>query len=404
MVDTNRGANILSAISGLAPLVLGSGDSTISSSATKKGGKRGTQALIDLLNSDIANPNKAGDTVKAAQKNAIELLLQAGVPQIGAAERGSGIYNSSQTRQAMDQLLGQTAAAAAKLEVDQANTSAALQGNTAAKLADLTSKTTQSQTTNQAPTIDPIYSALALAAGIGWANKDSIMGIFSDEPGKPKRLSNDSFAPTAGSDFLGTTISAPATSLFESLMGGFTTDVAAGLHGKAYDPVTGQFSSGDWDDFTDVLTNVGVNTGVNALISSIFGGSSGGGGSTGGDDSGGISFGTVICTALYKQGLLDAATLADDRLFGQAVLALQPGFYYWYKKHATPISKFLIKNKWACYIIYPLVRAWSDQMQFLLGTKDKPNKLGDMILSTGYAIYKKTSGANSDEHTRLINE
>ena len=112
-LPTNAGASMLDAISGLVPLLVGSGKTTKSGSSTTKSTSTANPAAIQALTQLLTQGT--GANVKGAQQNAINLMLQQGVPSIGANERGTGIYNASQTQQAMSQLLGQTAAASAQI-------------------------------------------------------------------------------------------------------------------------------------------------------------------------------------------------------------------------------------------------------------------------------------------------
>lgn len=295
---TNRGANILDAITQLTPLLAGSGTTKASTTQAKSGNTTAINALVNLLSSDVANPAAAGSVVKGAQKNAIELMLQRGVPQIASAERGSGIFNSSQTQQAISQLEGQTAAAAAQLEVDQANKAAQTTTQASEALNQATGTTTTAVNQKTAPVIDPVMSALGLGGmflGSQLFKKGGLLD-FSSDTGLGGAQQTSDFTPVT-----------KTPDLLSSLdLSGFTNSVVSGLKNATFDSVTGTQNTGGVDDLLGAIGSVATSSifsGLSNIFSGIFGGggssaSQSGIGGTSGDT--GTTFGCFITTAVCE--------------------------------------------------------------------------------------------------------
>lgn len=341
---TDRTSGALNAITSLAPLLLGTGTTTTKTSGTKSASASpdALAALRSLLGSDAANPNAAASLTQGAQANAIKLMLQAGIPSIGSAERGSGIYNSSQTAQATSQLEGQTAAAAAKLQLDQTNTAANLQGNTADALAKATGSVSTSDTVaaKTAPVVNPLLSMLGLGAGVlasnlfgGSGNKRSnnsgssdtggtgVAGSIIDGGGNISDSIANAFNSSSYGNFTPATSGSNASPLDSALSsfssGDFAKTLLSGLQGDSNSNSgsgTGGSGGGSLGELGTALEGAAASTGLNALLSGIgsfFTGSSSGGDSNSG---GGCFITTAVCKELQlADDCYELVTLRDFR-------------------------------------------------------------------------------------------
>jgi hypothetical protein len=133
----------------------------------------------------------------------------------------------------------------------------------------------------------------------------------------------------------------------------------------------------------------------------ISGSSSGGGG---GDNCG---CGSIICTKLYELGLLDEETYKADQEFGEYLRLHDPDTYWGYIKWAsivvdwmsgnTPDVMFWIKDlekrrakelELTLKITHRIATPWAQHMQFLMGKREKDNKVGKLIMNVGKPISK----------------
>jgi hypothetical protein len=351
-----RVPGILDALTQLTPLFLGSGKTTGSATKSTQGNSSALAALTNLLTTDALNPSKASSMTSAAQKNAINLMLQQGVPQIAGAERGSGIYNSSQTAQAMSQLEGQTAAAAAKLELDQANTAAQNQTQAATSLGQMSSTITANETSKTAPVIDPVMAALGLG-GMMLGNsllkgKNGIIGDVSALFGSGGQSNTPDFTPVTKPFDLGSMLD----------IGGFTktfaTDIAGAAKNATYDPVTGGQNTGGGKDVVGALSSVASSTlldTVGSFIGGLFGGgSSGSSGSSGGGEA--TTYGSVLCTLMHELGYISDATYAADSRLGERLKVSRPKLIKWYHSWAVPLVAYMRQLSWKATVLISVLR------------------------------------------------
>lgn len=90
--------------------------------------------------------------------------------------------------------------------------------------------------------------------------------------------------------------------------------------------------------------------------------------------------GTVICTELYRQGLMSKEIYQKDQAYGEHFIANDPEVYYGYALWATPIAKGMAKSKLLTNIMKPFALAWANQMA------GNNNNLGRAILWIGVPI------------------
>lgn len=365
-LPTNSGSSMLSAIPQLLQLFVGTGKTTSGGSTTtsKNGNPNAIASLVSLLGSNAANPDAAGQVTNDATANAIKLMLQAGVPSIGSAERSSGVYNSSMTKDSMAQLEGQTAAAASKIQLDQMNQAAATRTSAASALNEMTGTTTQasSGTSKQAGAIDPMMGILALGG---------LMGANALFGGKKSGSQGQVGASINAVPDTNVPITTPnVNSIFDSL--GFTGQFANDIAGALKSSTTGPDGSAQTGGLKD-LTNAGIAVGENNLLGLIGSGLSGAGdylntaigGAIGASD-GKVS---VICTRMHELGYMSDTTHLIDELYGAYVSKEKPALMRWYHSWAIPfVATCLHGETWVSRVLIqacrPLVSIWSAWMKY----------------------------------------
>ena len=354
-LPTNSGSSILSAIPSLVQLFVGSGKQTGTKTSTsaKSTSSASTNALTSILGQAAPNTN-------AAVQNAIDLMFRDSMPSIGSAERRSGIFNSSATRENVNQVGATAAAKAAEIELAQQNKSTDQKIQAAGTLGQLTGTDTQTQsgTEQTGAAIDPLMAALSLGS-LMIGNK-----LF-------KGFGSDSSAPAASNIDITPTMDKSKPFDFaagisaDSIIG----DIAGGLKNATFDPVTGTNSRvGGGNDFLGVLSEV-ASSSLLSGIGDFFGGLFGGGSSSGSgsNDSNGKS-GLVICTRMNQLGYLDGNTYMLDRIYGYYMQATNPKLVAWYHSWAIPfVANWLhgrtLASKVMIQLMRPVVAIWSVYMK-----------------------------------------
>lgn len=390
-LPTNNSSNILAAIPALVQLFAGSGKQTQTQTQTtnKNPNSLSVQALTELLGSNAANPDAAGSVVSKATQNAIQQMLLAGVPSIGAAQAGSGIYNASATEQAMNNLLSSTAAKASELEVNQMNQAAQTKAGAATALNEITANpsATTTATSKQAGAIDPLTGALTLG-GLVLGNSLLKGGLKGLGIGGDSTTGGATLSP----DFTPVIKSPSAVSIFDNLSFGdkFATDIAGALKSSTTGPA-GESITGGFNEFTDALTSVFSQNLFSAALSGLSG-LFGGGSSAGSGDSG-TSGGTVICTRMYELGYLTADDWRADAAFGMLVKIAFPQVLAWYHSWAidfvsqylhgkSRFSRLLIK------VIAYLVKQFTAECKAIMNMNEPGSKVGRLLVFFGFYFGK----------------
>lgn len=96
------------------------------------------------------------------------------------------------------------------------------------------------------------------------------------------------------------------------------------------------------------------------------------------------SFGdTVLCTELYRQGLLPLDLyLADSRYGAKLDQETLAGYHAW----AEPLAKAMSQSKALTSIVSPFVKAWAYEMAYREGVLSKGNWLGKVLSFIGEPV------------------
>lgn len=110
---------------------------------------------------------------------------------------------------------------------------------------------------------------------------------------------------------------------------------------------------------------------------------------------------TVICTELYRQGLMDEATFEADTEFGnQLPRSVIRGYHLW----AAPMAKLMHKSKLLTRLIAPIGLAWAREMKRRVTGEGEGSILGAAILAIGVPTCRmlgQLSGSNDNSPQKV---
>jgi hypothetical protein len=100
----------------------------------------------------------------------------------------------------------------------------------------------------------------------------------------------------------------------------------------------------------------------------------------------GLAGGTVICTELHRQGLMDEAIFKADEAFGRYLRDNQKevliGYHFW----ARPIVRLMQKSHGFAQIVNVLAKPWSYEMAYRVGARDKGSFVGKILMDVGVPV------------------
>ena len=96
-----------------------------------------------------------------------------------------------------------------------------------------------------------------------------------------------------------------------------------------------------------------------------------------------ITGGTVICTELYKQGLLDEKTYKADSAYGSL---LDDDILIGYKVWGQVVARLMSKSKVFTRIVSIFAIPWAKEMAFQIGVLDEGSWLGRIMNKIGIPI------------------
>ena len=116
---------------------------------------------------------------------------------------------------------------------------------------------------------------------------------------------------------------------------------------------------------------------------------------------------TVICTELHRQGFMSDEIREADERFGRMISATSPetmlGYHYW----AIPIVNLMQKSRLFTKIVWAVARPWAYHMAYEMGSLEKDNLLGKVLMKVGgfvsEAIGKSISAKNPGKLNQFAN-
>jgi hypothetical protein len=277
MAEGNRSSGAIDLITNLAPLLLGTGKQTTSTSntASKQGLDPKTSAMLQsLISGKEYSKGAAVSDTQGAMENAMKLMMQSGMPDISNALHAQGAYNSSTNNLLTNDLMSRAAGAGAQIQLDQINKYSDTRANAAATLKDANTTTTTAQksTAKTAPVVSPWLTGGAMLGGTLLSHLlDGFGSSNKKRLGDSNEQSNYYTAPmhfdTNGGGGLSSMLQG-AFSSPESGMGGITRAIEGAFSNFGGSGKSGGSSSSGFSGGTGLL---------GGLLSGIFG--SGGGSS-----------------------------------------------------------------------------------------------------------------------------
>ena len=96
--------------------------------------------------------------------------------------------------------------------------------------------------------------------------------------------------------------------------------------------------------------------------------------------------GSLICTELLRQGLMDYEVYRVDCRYGMYVMMDHPDVYWGYVTIAAPIVKLMKQSRFFTLIVKLFVDQWSKEMLFQMKVSKKRSLMGRLITSIGAKI------------------
>lgn len=113
---------------------------------------------------------------------------------------------------------------------------------------------------------------------------------------------------------------------------------------------------------------------------------------------------TVICTELHRQGFMSDEIREADERFGRMISATSPetmvGYHYW----AIPIVNLMQKSRLFTKIVWAVARPWAYHMAYEMGSLEKDNLLGKILMKIGAFISKSIGKSISAKNPGKSNQ
>ena len=107
---------------------------------------------------------------------------------------------------------------------------------------------------------------------------------------------------------------------------------------------------------------------------------------SGGTDNCGEGSATIICTELYRQGLMTSDIFKADGIFGSQIKKQNPYVMVGYHYLGAPLVRLMQKSKAVTHIVNIFATPWSYEMAYQVGLKQNGNIMGKIIMWIGIPI------------------
>ena len=113
---------------------------------------------------------------------------------------------------------------------------------------------------------------------------------------------------------------------------------------------------------------------------------------------------TVICTELHRQGFMSDEIREADERFGRMISETSPetmlGYHYW----AIPIVNLMQKSRLFTRIVWTVAKPWAYHMAYEMGSLEKDNLLGKVLMKVGAFISKAIGKSISSRNPGKVNQ
>lgn len=96
--------------------------------------------------------------------------------------------------------------------------------------------------------------------------------------------------------------------------------------------------------------------------------------------------GKVICTELYRQGLMHAQLYAADQDFGVMMRQKEPELMVGYWMLAVPVVKLMHRSEFFTQLVWFVVRPWAQEMAFQMKVTKRGSFIGKCMMKIGFPI------------------
>lgn len=97
-------------------------------------------------------------------------------------------------------------------------------------------------------------------------------------------------------------------------------------------------------------------------------------------------FGSIICSELHRQGLMDDVTWAADELFGSIMGAQHPYIIKGYRFLAQPIVDLMRVSKKFTKLVNFFAAPWAREMAYEMKARDTGDWAGKIIMKVGMPL------------------
>jgi len=154
-----------------------------------------------------------------------------------------------------------------------------------------------------------------------------------------------------------------------------------------------------------IITSGNVSASAGNLVNAYVGPGGGAGGSGGGGGGGGGG-GKIICTKLYKLGLMSKEIYLADQAFGAELVKVRPDIYNGYRAWAEIVVDWMsgagpkmmpwmtdeefstAAKKWSTKWAQDIATPWAEEMAYQMKQSLLPNHTGKAIMAIGTPICK----------------
>jgi len=97
-------------------------------------------------------------------------------------------------------------------------------------------------------------------------------------------------------------------------------------------------------------------------------------------------YSSVICTELYRQGLMDENIFEADQAFGSHLRADHNDVLVGYHLWAKPVVKWMQKSERVTKVVAFIAKPWSYEMAYRMGARDKGTFVGKILMDVGVPV------------------
>ena len=130
-------------------------------------------------------------------------------------------------------------------------------------------------------------------------------------------------------------------------------------------------------DEEDGFTIIPVTDEDLAVVSSTGGSTTTAGGEDSDEDS------KIICSELFRQGLMETCIYEADEEFGRLMIKTDPDVVSGYQLWARPVVEIMRESSLFTHAVYIVTKPWTIEMAHQMGALDKGSVIGKVMMAIG---------------------